>query len=552
MRRKLVLINSIVIFLSLILFLFVSSFIFRNINRDSTSSSLRSQLTTIATYFDGTNFEDTKVLFTNSNPSLRLTIVNIDGSQVLDSWNEANPGSRLNRPEIIDIGSIHIRYSDTTKTEMMYIATIDNGYILRVALPINLIDQFINNYFAIGIFALLIIFMLSLFILFPLTRSSLKPLNDKLASLSKIAGDRQYQSSDSIEELASKISEFEYLIRQKLNVFEDESVELDKVFNSMNQGLIVVSNDETVLAVNDYAINLFKVKKADILNKNYIFLIREITIQEKIKNVIFNKNFQSFDLKFNNRTIQASFIPFNNLSNNKLIEGIIIILNDVTELRNIENIKREFFANASHELKSPLTTILGYQQMIKEGVITSSEDVKQATEKTIKEVTRMNQMVIEMLELSKLESNQEGKIEDVRFDLLIKDITDRYKKQIDDNKLTLNLSLAKTSRKVSKNYMEQLFANLVDNAIKYNKPNGSITIELTDKKFVITDTGLGIASEHVSRVFERFYRVDMAKSKDSGGTGLGLAIVKHVCSHYNFKINLESQIKSGTKVSVEF
>jgi two-component system phosphate regulon sensor histidine kinase PhoR len=552
MRRKLVLINSIVIFLSLILFLFVSSFIFRNINRDSTSSSLRSQLTTIATYFDGTNFEDTKVLFTNSNPSLRLTIVNIDGSQVLDSWNEANPGSRLNRPEIIDIGSIHIRYSDTTKTEMMYIATIDNGYILRVALPINLIDQFINNYFAIGIFALLIIFMLSLFILFPLTRSSLKPLNDKLASLSKIAGDRQYQSSDSIEELASKISEFEYLIRQKLNVFEDESVELDKVFNSMNQGLIVVSNDETVLAVNDYAINLFKVKKVDILNKNYIFLIRELTIQEKIKNVIFNKNFQAFDLKFNNRTIQASFIPFNNLSNNKLIEGIIIILNDVTELRNIENIKREFFANASHELKSPLTTILGYQQMIKEGVITSSEDVKQATEKTIKEVTRMNQMVIEMLELSKLESNQEGKIEDVRFDLLIKDITDRYKKQIDDNKLTLNLSLAKTSRKVSKNYMEQLFANLVDNAIKYNKPNGSITIELTDKKFVITDTGLGIASEHVSRVFERFYRVDMAKSKDSGGTGLGLAIVKHVCSHYNFKINLESQIKSGTKVSVEF
>jgi two-component system, OmpR family, phosphate regulon sensor histidine kinase PhoR len=552
MRRKLVLINSIVIFLSLVLFLFVSSFIFRNINRESTSNNLKNQLVTITNYFDGTNSQETKVLFTNSNPTLRLTILNIDGSQVLDSWNETNPGSRLNRPEIIDIGSIHIRYSDTTKTEMMYIATIDNGFILRLALPLNLIDQFINNYFAIGILALLLIFSLSLLVLLPLTRSSLKPLNDKLASLSKIAGDRKYLSSDSIEELAGKISEFEYLIRQKLNVFEDESVELDKVFNSMNQGLIVVSNDETVLAVNDYAVNLFKVKKADILNKNYIFLIREITIQEKIKNVIFNKNFASFDLKFNNRTIQASFIPFNNLTNNKLIEGIIITLNDVTELRNIENIKREFFANASHELKSPLTSILGYQQMIKEGVITSTEDVKQATEKTIKEVTRMNQMVIEMIELSKLESNQEGKIEDVRLDTLIKEITDRYKKQLDDNKLTLNLNLTKTSKRVSKNYMEQLFANLIDNAIKYNKPNGSITIELTDKKFFITDTGLGIASEHVSRVFERFYRVDMAKSKDSGGTGLGLAIVKHVCSHYNFKINLESQIKSGTKVSVEF
>jgi two-component system phosphate regulon sensor histidine kinase PhoR len=552
MRRKLVIVNSIVIFLSLVLFLFVSTLIFRNINRESTSNNLRSQLATIATYFDGTNFDETKVLFTNTNPSLRLTIVNIDGSQVLDSWNETNSGSRLNRPEIIDIGSIHIRYSDTTQTEMMYIATIDNGYILRIALPINLIDQFINNYLAVGLLALIIIFSLSLFVLFPLTRSSLKPLNDKLASLSKIAGDRQYQSSDSIEELASKINEFEYLIRQKLNVFEDESLELDKVFNSMNQGLIVVSNDEKVLAVNDYAINLFKVKKADILNKNYIFLIRELSIQEKVKNVIFNKNFQSFDLKFNNRTIQASFIPFNNLSNNKLIEGIIIILNDVTELRNIENIKREFFANASHELKSPLTTILGYQQMIKEGVITSNEDLKQATDKTIKEVTRMNQMVIEMLELSKLDSNQEGKIEDVRLDIVIKEITDRYRKQIEDSKLTLILNLEKVSKKVSKNYMDQLFANLIDNAIKYNKPNGSITIDLTEMKFVITDTGLGIASEHVSRVFERFYRVDMAKSKDSGGTGLGLAIVKHVCSHYNFKINLESQIKSGTKVIVEF
>lgn len=214
--------------------------------------------------------------------------------------------------------------------------------------------------------------------------------------------------------------------------------------------------------------------------------------------------------------------------------------------------KREFFANASHELKSPLTSIIGYQQMIYEGIIDDEISIMEATQKTIKEASRMNKIIIDMLELSKLESEIEVKKEIVKINQIVQDILNNYQSEIGSKKINIFSNIIDMNLNMNLNHAIELIRNLIDNAIKYNKENGIIRIILNNQLFSIEDTGIGIPLEDQIRVFERFYRVDKGKSKEVGGTGLGLAIVKHICSIYKFELKLESKINLGTKITVFF
>jgi two-component system phosphate regulon sensor histidine kinase PhoR len=552
MRRKIVLVNAAVIFSSVLAFLLISVLIFSNINRQVTANQLTEILDLVANYFDGNNFEETESLFTSDDSNLRLTIIAIDGKVIVDSKSDGVINLHNTRPEVLNLGTVHVRFSETLNIDMMYLARLDDGYIVRVALPMLLIDRLITNYVAYGLLALLLIFALSVLILLPLVKSTLKPLNQALSSLSLLAGERGYDETDSLDDITSKVSAYELMLNQKIKDIKEESLKLDLVFNSINQGLIVIDSQSKIISANSFAANIFKVGKDNIINKDFIYLIRDLKLQERIKKVINAKNYQPSDEKINNRTYLLSFIPFNDYTGNELKQGLIIVFTDVTELRNIESVKREFFANASHELRSPLTSILGYQQMIKEGIITNQEEINDATERTIKEVSRMNLMVNEMLELSRLESNIDDKKEAVSVADLVTDILKRFEPLISASGISIVKKIEVVTLNGNIKHFDQLFSNLIENAIKYNKPNGLIELDLNPKRFVISDSGIGIASEHVNRVFERFYRVDKAKSKESGGTGLGLAIVKHVCSKYNFKIDLESQLKVGTKITVTF
>jgi two-component system phosphate regulon sensor histidine kinase PhoR len=229
---------------------------------------------------------------------------------------------------------------------------------------------------------------------------------------------------------------------------------------------------------------------------------------------------------------------------------------DVTDLRNIEKMKREFFANASHELKSPLTTILGYQELVAEGMISDNTEIIDAARRTVKEASRMNSIIMEMLELSRLESKETFETANVNFKDIVTDAIDSFKQQIEVRGIDVRLNLKDLVIPININHANQLIRNLVDNAIKYNKDHGLITITLQEKDnhkmFIIEDTGIGIAQEFQKRVFERFFRVDKARSKEMGGTGLGLSIVKHICILYNASISLSSELNKGTRIVVKF
>src|SRR5574344_1068435 len=216
--------------------------------------------------------------------------------------------------------------------------------------------------------------------------------------------------------------------------------------------------------------------------------------------------------------------------------------------------KRDFFANASHELKSPLTAILGFQEMIEEGVITSPEEKEEATKKTVEEAKRMNQIIMDMLALSSLENESLRPIEKINVGRSIDELLALHEAEI--KKKNLSVIKDKNSLFVMINHedCDRLFDNMITNAIKYNKEGGSILVRINEAKrqVSIQETGIGIAKEDQSRIFERFYRVDKARSRKEMGTGLGLAIVKYICSYYDIGLSLESTLGVGSTFTLTF
>ena len=231
---------------------------------------------------------------------------------------------------------------------------------------------------------------------------------------------------------------------------------------------------------------------------------------------------------------------------------VALLMVDVTLQENMNSLKREFFANASHELKSPLTSIIGYQQLIQQGILTTSEEIQDATLRTIKEAQRMNKLIIEMLDLSRLENNVQTILEDVKISKIINDCLQELTPSIEKKNIEIDLNLDDVTITTSQSDLYKLIKNILDNAIIYNNENGKIIIILKNNELTISDTGVGISKEDLEHIFERFYRVDKTRSKESSGTGLGLSIVKHICILYGYKINIESQIGIGTEIKISF
>ena len=225
---------------------------------------------------------------------------------------------------------------------------------------------------------------------------------------------------------------------------------------------------------------------------------------------------------------------------------------DITLQENINSLKREFFANASHELKSPLTSIIGYQQLIQQGILTTNEEIQDATLRTIKEAQRMNKLIIEMLDLSRLENNVQTVLENINVNKLIADCLAELKPLIEKKNIEVITDLKDVSLEASQSDLYKLIKNIIDNSVIYNNQNGELKIVLSKNKLTISDTGVGISKEDLEHIFERFYRVDKARSRESSGTGLELSIVKHICILYGYKIDVESQVGKGTTFTVKF
>lgn len=547
MKRKLIITNSIIVFVSLLTMLVVSMIIITNQNNKFYQKQVTNYLKIACTNFDGSNFDDTKEYIKSLDKDIRLTIIESStGKVVIDSFEDEINENHLDRPEINNLGEVYKRYSTTEKKNMLYVAEKVNNYYVRIAIPIGSVNKIIYTYVTISLIALTVILAFSIFAISFVNKKSLTPINSEVAKLATLANE-DYQDV-TIDDLPVVINSITNVLDNKIHEIELQEQEIEAILNLLTQGVVVIDSNESLRFINYKATKILD-SNNNLIGKNYLYLFRDTKLQKLILEVFKNHSQVNYLLNIDSTKINCNVTY---LTEAKLNGGIIITLEDITKQANLEEEKRDFFQNASHELKSPLTSIIGYQQMICDNIVDSKDQIINYSSKTLKEAKRMNNIIIDMLNLSSIEQNYQKKQDIVKVDKALIEILDSLEDRIKARNISVITNIAKCETVGDAKLIDELIRNLIDNAIKYNVDNGKIMITLNTSTLTIEDTGIGISKEYQSRVFERFYRVDKGHSKEIGGTGLGLAIVKHICEIYQYELKLESTIGKGTKITIKF
>ncbi len=546
MKKRLLITNAVIVFLALLLMLIVSSTIIYKENYNVHKTQLKNYLSLTVSSFDGENFKRVENIVNNIDGKVRLTIIYKDGTVVLDTFKDEITENHLTRPEITDLLNVNVRYSATERKQMMYIADFKKDYYIRLAISMGNVNEALKAYILIGIGTLVIIELLSLFLSFYFNKRSLNPINNKIKELSTLANVK-FTRSTTIDDLPKIIDNLTVILDEQINKINRQTKEFSTVLDLLNQGIIAIDRNYNIVILNKAALDIFD-ETNRMISKNYIYLIRDVLLQQKIKYSIDERMNSNYTMKLNCKLFQCNI---NYVKETWFAGGVIVNIQDITIQQNLEKTKKDFFANASHELKSPLTSIIGYQQMIVEGIADDRELIKNYSSKTLKEANRMNSIIIDMLNLASIEQNYNKNDEKINLKKLLLEIIDSLESKIALKNIKITYSLKEEYIYADATLLDELFRNLIDNAIKYNKENGTINVTLKKKVVIVSDTGIGIPLMYQSRIFERFFRVDKGRSKASGGTGLGLAIVKHICDIYNYKISLKSIEDEGTSIKID-
>ena len=359
------------------------------------------------------------------------------------------------------------------------------------------------------------------------------------------------QIYEELSPLLSKIHRQNREIQKQLDLAKQQQEEFSLITENMQEGLIVIDKYTMILSANSSAWNLFHVDKA-CQGESVYCLDRAEDFRHAIEHVLGGEHAELV-LKLNGNDIQLIANP---VVRGEKTEGAVILLVDVTEKLERENLRREFSANVSHELKTPLTSISGFAEIIQNGFV-QEQDIPKFAGRIYKEAQRLLQLVEDVIQISQLDEEKTPYIwEPVDIYQVCKNAFDSLKEKA--QQMNVHLYICGESMKIEavRTLLEEAVYNICDNAIKYNRNDGNVSIFLTqtaqEAQIVVKDTGIGIPAEDQDRVFERFYRVDKSHSKEIGGTGLGLSIVKHAVSTLQGKIILRSEEGSGTEIIMRF
>ena len=314
--------------------------------------------------------------------------------------------------------------------------------------------------------------------------------------------------------------------------------------DNVSDGIVVIDENGKVEVTNKVADGIFS--GAGAVGKDYPVLTADEKVLSAIEKCVKTRESASVEFEEEGKTYM---VTLNSLDNGY----VVLVASDITAVRKGEKMRSEFFANASHELKTPLTAVKGFNDLI--ALKTNDEEIKEFTRKTDKELSRILTLISDMLDLSRLETQREVKTENINLVEVAEEVKSSLSGLAESKNISVTVS-GKGRINAEKEHALELVKNLVENSIRYGNDGGYVKVNVaeTDDKTVLTveDNGVGIEEKHQTRIFERFYRVNKSRSRESGGTGLGLAIVKHVCALYGADINLASVYGAGTKITVTF
>lgn len=504
---------------------------------------------------------------------LRISVIATNGIVIADTTIDIalNPmANHTNRSDVIEalhssgdktVFSIHT--SASQKIPYIYaskkINTKDNiDYILRISMPMDSVNKYLITFLFTAVMVIGIVIIIMALVLPSTAKSIMIPFYSIKETLDNIYKNKSQNIKNltgfnDINDILYDINELAIDLNNNIIGYQTEREKLNYVLENIAQGIVAINKNKDIFFINQFALELLNSTDSDIKSLNEI--VKDKSVIKKIEDAIKLNRFSKFDIKERNMDIEINVIP---ILNNKNISALIKF-EDVTDIRKVEIEKQDFFINASHELKTPLTSILGYSELL----INMSAKDKNENKKTDfirrinAEALRMKELVLNMLTLSRMEANWQETI-DEKIDLkdIILNVFESNKIKSQKRNINIELDIESAIIIANKEKITEVVNNLVDNAIKYTDDGGEIKIILKNNKdkaiFTVKDNGCGIESKYLNRIFERFFRVKNEKYLKVQGTGLGLTIVKNICAHYNADIYINSEENRGTEISVVF
>jgi len=511
------------------------------------------------------NYSD---IFSYDNLYIRITFIDFNGKVLGES--DHDPGemdNHIDRREIADalsegFGS-SVRYSNTLDYDLMYAAIRSdiNQIVIRVAVPLKNIANINSILLDFAFFAAAFGIIISLLLAYTLSRYITRPIRIfSETSMDIYKGDLgkrvDLKTSDrEISTLAYIFNNMADKLQQNIKDLTDDNIKITSIIDSMMDGLLFVDENKRVLLINKQMKRFFDLDTDRIYrNKDLIDVVRNRKINEIIEDSLVKGNFISDELKV---PVEKKDLIYRLYTapvrvREKSLPGVILFMQDITEKRKLEQMRSDFVSNVSHELKTPLTSIKGFIETLREGALEDKETAFRFLNIIEIEAERLSALIDDILSLSEIEHGPTTiDIQETDLYELTKDVFDLLAGTAEKRNITLlNQISPGTFIRTDGPKLSQLLINLVDNAIKYNKKNGSVEVSSSRLKGIIeicvADSGIGIEEAHLDRIFERFYRVDKGRSKDEGSTGLGLSIAKHLAKMLNGDIKVKSEPEKGS------
>ncbi|UMZ74251.1 HAMP domain-containing sensor histidine kinase [Natranaerofaba carboxydovora] len=580
-------INTAFIFLLVLSLVFVAAYLFyyfNNFYMDNLEHQLtqKARMITVSIKDDLENKEGLQqyVLdLKDKTDDFRFTIIRNDGLVLAES--ETAPeltDNHIDRPEVKDVldGKIgvNIRYSNTLNKDLLYVAhpvsspdSDEIDAISRVAIPLEQIQEArFNMALFITSSVLFTLFVAWIFGTL-ISRNITHPL-DSLTKWSKqlAKGDFSHEfpvkSKDEVGQLAHHFHEMKVNLSELMDSLTEEKNKLAVLLNYMPDGVIGVDTDKNITLINPAAKNLFRIK-GDLLNRPLISVTRNYTLYNNLQKVLTENIQVSQKIILDNKVLRVYITPFHPKSNTP--GGAVIILQNITDLTKLEQVRKEFISNISHELKTPLTSVQGFIETLHEEFPEDNHQHKEFLDIIKEETRRMKRLIDDLTILSKLETKP-GFVQPAKEELnsLIKRIISLAKERWTKHnyKIKSTLPSKEVTVLMDKDKIQQALTNLIDNAAKHNPSDTTVTLKTelnknrTHVKISVEDDGMGIPEEELPRIFERFYRLEKSRYKDDlfgdiershSGTGLGLSIAKHIIEAHNSSLEVKSQIGKGTE-----
>ena len=481
----------------------------------------------------------------------RLTWVGSDGTVIFDSHAEAasmeNHADREEIKEALVSGTgSSTRQSATLTEQTIYEATrLDDGSVLRISVSRATALVLVLGMLQPIIIVLAIALVLSAWLAHRMAKRVVEPLN-KLDLENPLENDAYEELSPLLRRIHGQHQE----IKSQMRALKQKQEEFDQITGNMKEALVLLDVNGRVVSINPAAKSLFHTD-AHCIGADFLTIDRKEHIRQAISEA--RENGQAFFRTAMNG-LEYQF-DLSRIDSDGDVRGIVILAFDVTEQVNAEKNRREFTANVSHELKTPLQSIIGSAELMENGIV-KPEDTPRFVGRIRQEATRLVSLIDDIIRLSQLDDGRELPREEVSLHVLAEEVCET----LADAAKAKNVSIGVTGDDGVVNGVPRLLYeviyNLCDNAIKYNKPGGNVKLSVAEERgnvrLCVQDTGIGIAPEHQDKVFERFYRVDKSHSKQSGGTGLGLSIVKHAVQYHHGKIEIDSETGTGTTICIVF